>query len=71
MEGLGLENEERVEYNKYFGDFDIIKINPKRFPPYLADLPDPKLGDPMFMGMEESSGELIKYFLVYAHKNIH
>lgn len=50
MEGLGLENEERVEYNKYFGDFDIIKINPKKFPPYLADLPDPKFRKPYVYG---------------------
>ena len=42
MEGLALENENRVEYNRYFGEFDIIKINTKEFPPYLNDLPTSK-----------------------------
>lgn len=42
MEGLALENESRVEYNRYFGEFDIIKINTKEFPPYLDDLSTPR-----------------------------
>lgn len=42
MEELSLENENRVEYKKYFGEFDIIKINTKDFPPYLDDLSTPQ-----------------------------
>jgi hypothetical protein len=50
MEDSGLEKERGVEYNRYFGEFDIIKINPKKFPPYLGDLPDPKFMGPAFRG---------------------
>lgn len=50
MEDISLEKGNRVEYKKYFGDFDIIKINPKKFPPYLEDLPDPKYRRPFVYG---------------------